>query len=187
MWQALDGVSVQACAAIRLLLLLGQREMEVVGMRWADLDLDGALWSQPPERTKAGRAVLVPLPPAAVDILRALPRKSPDQPTVFVGKPRGAQGGRQTRSIVAHAKQRLDLMMPDLAAWRIHDLRRTVRTGLSRLRVPPHIAELVLGHAVRGVQRVYDQYDYLDERREALTRWAEHLARVVGHEPSAQS
>jgi integrase len=68
--------------------------------------------------------------------------------------------------------------------WRLHDLRRTVRTRMAGLRVPHAVAELVLGHGKRGLARVYDQHSYLPEMREALERWADELARIVG-EPGA--
>ena len=63
--------------------------------------------------------------------------------------------------------------------WRPHDLRRTVRTRLGEIGTPPHIAELVLNHTVKGLQAVYDRYEYTKEKREALDKWAEHLRGIV--------
>lgn len=60
-----------------------------------------------------------------------------------------------------------------------HDLRRTVRSGLSALRVPHNVAEAVLAHRQGGVVGTYDTHQYLDERREALTAWAERIADIV--------
>jgi integrase len=57
----------------------------------------------------------------------------------------------------------------------LHDLRRTVRSGLSRLGVQPHISERVLNHAQPGIIATYDVYAYGPEKREALERWAAHL------------
>jgi integrase len=58
---------------------------------------------------------------------------------------------------------------PPLAPWTFHDIRRTVRTGLSRLRVAPHVAEAVLGHAVLGrLEKTYNQWDFEPEKRAAL-------------------
>ena len=65
----------------------------------------------------------------------------------------------------------------------IHDLRRTVRTRLSQLRVSPEIAELVIGHGRKGITRVYDQHEALDERREALELWAARLRSIVTPPP----
>jgi hypothetical protein len=62
----------------------------------------------------------------------------------------------------------------------LHDIRRTVRTGLSALRVPPHIAERVIGHSrSSGVEAVYDHHEYREEIADALRRWAEHVRSVV--------
>jgi hypothetical protein len=67
--------------------------------------------------------------------------------------------------------------------WVLHDIRRTCRTRLSQLRVPETVAERVIGHGARGLARIYDQYSYLDETREALEAWSRELVRIV--DPSA--
>ena len=56
----------------------------------------------------------------------------------------------------------------ELAPWRIHDLRRTARSLMSRAGVQPDIGERVLGHVIPGVRGVYDRHTYLEEKREAL-------------------
>ena len=72
----------------------------------------------------------------------------------------------------------------ELKPWVIHDLRRTLRTHLSALRIPDHVAEMVIGHGRQGLQRVYDQHRYLDEMREALTQWAARLRSIVNPPPA---
>ena len=71
-----------------------------------------------------------------------------------------------------------------LAPWRIHDLRRTVRTGMGKIGIKPHVAELVLNHTGHksGIGGVYDHYDYEPEITEALARWEAHLFGIVGAE-----
>jgi integrase len=69
------------------------------------------------------------------------------------------------------------------APWQLHDLRRTVRTRLSQLRVSTEVAELVIGHALKGLHAVYNQHDFLDERREALELWAARLRSIVTPPP----
>lgn len=61
----------------------------------------------------------------------------------------------------------------------VHDLRRTLRTGLARLRVPRDVAERCLNHALPEIEAVYNTHDYLDERREAMQRWGAHVAGLV--------
>jgi integrase len=60
-----------------------------------------------------------------------------------------------------------------------HDLRRTVRTGLARLKVSREVAERCLNHALPEIEAIYNQADYLDERREALAKWGAHVAGLV--------
>ena len=71
-----------------------------------------------------------------------------------------------------------------LADWRLHDLRRSMRTGLSALGVQDRIAEMTIGHKVQGLHKVYDQHSFLEERRVALTRWERHLLGIVEERPA---
>jgi integrase len=70
-----------------------------------------------------------------------------------------------------------------VAPFKPHDLRRTLRTGLSRLRVPFEVREAVIGHSAKGLVRVYDRYDLLPEKASALAAWAAHVETVVSGEP----
>jgi integrase len=71
-----------------------------------------------------------------------------------------------------------------LKPWIIHDLRRTLRTHLAALRIPDHVAEMVIGHGRKGLQRVYDQHRYISEMREALALWAGRLRSIVEPAPA---
>jgi hypothetical protein len=66
-----------------------------------------------------------------------------------------------------------------LEPWRLHDIRRTFRSGLASLRVPDSVAELALGHGKKGLQKVYDLYRYEPELREALTLWGARVRDLV--------
>jgi len=66
-----------------------------------------------------------------------------------------------------------------LPHWVLHDLRRTMRTGLGRLGVAPHIAERVVNHINGGVEAIYDRHKYQDEVAAALAQWAEHVTDIV--------
>jgi hypothetical protein len=66
-----------------------------------------------------------------------------------------------------------------LAEWVLHDLRRTMRTGLSKIGVPPHVAERVINHVKGGVEAIYDRYTYEQEIKSALVRWADHVLSIV--------
>jgi integrase len=75
--------------------------------------------------------------------------------------------------------QGIDRRNAKIENFTLHDIRRTVRTRLSALRIPEQIAELVIGHAKRGLVRVYDQHKYADEVREALEAWNAKLEAIV--------
>lgn len=68
-----------------------------------------------------------------------------------------------------------------VADFRLHDVRRTVRTRLPRLGIPPDTAERVLGHALPGMRRVFDQHDYLPQTQTALQAWGQELDRILAH------
>ena len=123
------------------------------------------------DRAKNGRALEVPLPAMALEILSSTPRRGA---SVF-----GVKGTGFTSWSIATAAMRKRLVKP-MADWRLHDLRRTARTGFGRIGVPPHIAELLINHVKGGVQAVYDKYSYQAEKRDALARWANYVGAVVG-------
>jgi hypothetical protein len=81
----------------------------------------------------------------------------------------------------AYAKSNLDEFMPT-PGWRLHDLRRTVTTGMARLKVEPHVADRVLNHqsgTISGVAAVYNRFAYLDERKDALDVWGRFVESLV--------
>jgi integrase len=79
--------------------------------------------------------------------------------------------------------QGIDRRNAQMERWTLHDIRRTVRTRLSALRIPEQTAELVIGHAKKGMARIYDQHQYLDEVREALELWNAKLESIVNPPP----
>jgi integrase len=154
---------------VRLLMLLGARRAEIGDLLWSELDLDAALITLPPTRTKNGRAHVIPLPEAALELLRAQPCNSD---RVFA-----------TRSW-ARSKRLLD-ERSGVSGFVLHDFRRVLSTRLhEKLGVAPHIVESILGHAIVGISGVYNKAVYLDERRKALSMWAEHVAAIVEDRPA---
>jgi integrase len=163
-WQAIMKLPDLPRAYFRVILLTGARRNEVREMAWSELNLDSALWRLPAERNKSARPFEIPLSPSVVETLRTLPRIGP---MVF------ALDGK--RPMTLH--QLIERVREDagLADVRLHDLRRTLRTGLARLGVGVEIAERCLNHAMPGLQAVYDRHDYSGEKRAALTLWAKHV------------
>jgi integrase len=172
-WRAAD--DGQYGAIVRLLILLGLRREEIGGLLWSEVDLERGIISLPPARTKNRRAFEVPLSAAALEILKALPR---DRDFVFGRGDSGFQGW-------SKSKARLDARLTGaVASWVLHDVRRTLSTIMhERLSIMPHVVEAVLGHVSghkAGVAGRYNRAEYLDERRRALTRWADFVAALAG-------
>ena len=167
----------------RLLILTGQRREEVGAMRWSELDLTPgkAVWHLPAERTKNKLPHDVPLPDAALDILRSAPRRTAERDLIF-GEGKGAFQGWSNAKAAMDARiarnAPANLKMPMLP-WRLHDLRRTMVTGMNDLGIPPHVVEALVNHisgaAKAGVAGVYNRATYATEKREALRAWAEHV------------
>jgi integrase len=163
---------------IRLLLLTACRRDEIGALRWPEVDLTAGKLALPKERTKSKRVHVLTLPATAVAILSSIRRRNSHN-TLFGG---GASGfnawSYNTLALNARIAAAEGKALP---AWRIHDLRRTVRTRLGKLGVLPHIAELVLNHTGHksGIGGVYDHHDYEPEITAALTRWEAHLLAIV--------
>jgi integrase len=173
-WRACD--DGDAGRITKLLLLTGCRREEISGLRRSEIDLASGVMTIPGERTKNGRALTLPLPPLALEVLQAVPLQE-GQEFVF---------GRRGRpfSSWSTAKLKLDARIAIatgkvLAPWILHDLRRTFRTGLGRLGVVPHVAELAINHVKGGVEAIYDRYRYQSEIKAALALWAAHVAALV--------
>jgi integrase len=122
-WEATESLRFPFGPFIQLLLITEQRRAEVSDTRWSEINLDAALWTIASERMKGGIAHEVPLSGTALDLIKSAPRFN--GPFVF-----STTSGARPISGFSKMKARLDAVMPDVAPWRLHDLRRTVRTGL---------------------------------------------------------
>ncbi|MEH3065422.1 MAG: tyrosine-type recombinase/integrase [Methylobacterium radiotolerans] len=172
-WRATAGGD-EFSQIVRLLILSGQRREEVAGMLWSEVDLAAATWSMPGSRTKNGLPHEVPLSAPMLEILRRRDDVRLEGRTHVFGR-----SGRTGFSGFSKGKALLDERCQLATPWRIHDLRRSVSTGLARIRVPPHVIEAILNHvsgAKAGVAGVYNRHLYDAEKREALDLWAEHTA-----------
>jgi integrase len=175
-WSACGEIAEPFSTVFRLLLLLGQRRSEVAGMRREELQ--GDLWRIPGSRTKNGKPHVVPLSSAAMKLIDA----AGTQEIIFTTT------GRTPPSAFSRAKRRLDDAM--LAAnggrpiddWTLHDLRRTAVTHMAEMGIRVDVIERVVNHssgARSGVAGTYNRSELLDERRQALARWAQHVERIV--------
>ena len=160
----------------KMLLLTMQRRCEVSGMKPNEIDFEKKIWTVPGTRTKNKLPVMVPLSQMALDILEEMPECEDDE-FLF-----STTGGEKPISGFSKNKKRTD-KASKVTDWRLHDLRRTGRTGLARLRVPEVVAERVLNHVERNsLKRIYDQYGYLEEKTEAMDKWAVELTTILKHD-----
>jgi integrase len=161
---------------VKLLILTGCRREEIGGLLWSEIDPDTGVVTIPGERTKNHRTLVLPLPRVAIDLLRSAPRRDE---RIYVFGNRGGAFSAWSYSTLALNARIAAAEGKSLAHWTLHDLRRTMRTGLGRLRVAPHVAELVINHTKRGVEATYDRYSYEREIKDALALWADHVAGLV--------
>jgi Arm DNA-binding domain/Phage integrase family len=194
-WRATGRMGYPYGTVGQMLLLTGQRHCDVSEAPRAEFNITEKVWTISAERFKSKEAHTVPLTDDVLAVLDGLPRfKQGD--FLF-----SASFGRKPLYIRADQKHKLDARMlrtlramarkrgenPDtieLKPWVIHDLRRVVRSHLAALRIPDHIAEMVIGHGRKGLARVYDRHRYHAEVREALQLWAGRLRSIVEPAPA---
>jgi integrase len=168
----------------QIVLLTGQRRSEVAGMRWDAIDLKAKTWTLASDETKGRRWHVVPLSDLVISILLSLPRKAASgtnkpNPYVFTTQgdtPISGFSVAKRRIDERIAKARKEARADTIAPWGIHDLRRTAATEMGRLGVSEFIIGRVLNHAAKGVTgKVYNRYEYLNEKRRALDLWGRYL------------
>jgi integrase len=176
LWRALEGEGDPALGAFTTLAFTGCRRREATQMRWSEVDLEGSTWTLPPERRKTGRRdpdpFVMHLHPRIVEMLKRQP--------VLTGSPFVFWGRRDHRPFDFHYALMKRLQGLGIQDWRLHDVRRYVRSGMAKLGVSQMVAELCLGHRARpGLVAVYDQHTYSAETREAWQRWGDHLVTLI--------
>jgi integrase len=157
-------------AFIQLLLLTAQRHDKINDLRWDDISPEG-VWTVRTEPGEKGNIDEVLLPDVALQIIRSQPRFGTN-PHVFAGR-------RGQRRAFGSARKRAFDQACGVTDWRLHDLRRTARSLMSRAGVSSEHAERVLGHAITGVEGVYNRHEYLHEKSEALRKLAAPIERIV--------
>jgi integrase len=183
-WLASIDLGLPFGALTRLLLVSGQRRDEAAAMDWRELNVKAAEWVIPAERAKNGKARVVPISALAVSIINEVAKGEqwPRKGLVFTTT------GNTPVSGFSRAKRRLDDLVAkqaeqeEVGNWRLHDLRRTLATGLQRLGVRFEVTEAVLNHvsgSKAGVAGVYQRHDWREEKRDALNAWAAYVERVV--------
>jgi integrase len=175
LWRGAIAIGYPGGTGTRLLQLGGLRRTEGFGLHWDWVDLDKGIVTIPGEFMKGGATFVWPLAPMALSIFKEIASLRPPTGYVF-----STTAGKRPISFFSKLKDRLPALD---APWTFHDLRRSFRTGLSSLNVPDIVSELCLAHAQRGLHRTYDRYAYLDEKRQALIKWENHIREIVEPAP----
>ncbi|MGB8900876.1 MAG: tyrosine-type recombinase/integrase [Methylocella sp.] len=185
-WEAADAFEPVYAGFIKLLILTGQRLREVSELPWQEIDLDNRVWTLPGARAKNSIEHSIPLSDQAIDVLRSLPRIADSD---FVFTINGRNPIRGTHSV----KRRADRLAPPMPPWVLHDIRRSVASGMARLGVNIAVVEKLLNHvsgSFAGIVGVYQRHSFADEKRAAIDAWGRHIEVVVTAEastPPAQS
>ena len=175
-----DSFSRENYLACALLVCLGVRKSELIESMWSEFDLDKQVWSLPKERSKTGVGIDIPLSKEVIEWLLELKVRAFGSEYVFPNRRAGKMPhmGRDTlnRAITklfgheAGKKKQPPNLMGKMKHFTVHDLRRTCRTLLAKQGTSGHVAERCLNHKLKGVEGIYDQYDYFEERKEALNK-----------------
>ena len=185
LWLAAEQMSFPYGLVTKMLLLTGQRLVEVSGMRWSELNEDASLWRIPSSRTKNHREHMLALPMAAREIVASVPQI--EGGFVF------SVSGKAPPSGWSHAKVVFDQAMAEIARkergadvpieqFVLHDLRRSFATGLQGLGVRTEVIERALNHvsgSFSGIVSTYQHDPLTDDVRDALNRWARYIALVI--------
>ncbi|MEA2861894.1 MAG: hypothetical protein QOC72_3933 [Methylobacteriaceae bacterium] len=183
-WHGCEEIEHPFGPLFHLLILTLQRRDEVAGMHKIELDLSAKTWIVPAARAKNGIENVVPLSDAAITLIRPLYEAAENSGLLFSTNDRTPVSG------FSKAKRRLEAFVDEgmqtggvkPLRWTLHDLRRTAATGMASLGVPPHIVEQVLNHksgTVSGVAAVYNRFNYMKEKREALDAWAKLVCKIA--------
>lgn len=165
--------------AAALLVTLGVRKGELIAARWEEFDTETKLWHIPHERSKTGIGISVPLPVESLEWLYELKIRANCSEFVFPNR-RTSKRGHISPDTLNAAIQKLHRENKlSIDHFTVHDLRRTCRSMLASEGVSGHVAERCLNHKIQGVEGIYDRYDYMNERREALQLISTKLAPII--------
>jgi integrase len=172
------GFSLENELSIKLLLALGVRKGELIGAKWIEIDFEKAQWDLPAMRTKTGVGISIPLAAPVINWFQELKRLSCGSDYVLPARKL------QDRMIPHISESTLNVALTKvkhgLEHFTVHDFRRTTRSLMSSLKIPSHIGERSINHKIKGVEGIYDNYDYFDERRAALESLANLLVQLEG-------
>ncbi|MCL1062618.1 tyrosine-type recombinase/integrase [Shewanella benthica] len=172
-----DSFSRDNYLACALLVTLGVRKSELAEAPWKEFDLEKQIWKLPKERSKSGVGIAIPLPEIVMEWIQELKIRACGSEYLFPSRrtSKNPHMGSDTlnRAITklfgheAGKKKQPTNKMGDMAHFTVHDLRRTCRTQLAKQGTLGHVAERCLNHKLKGIEGIYNQHDYFEERLSA--------------------
>lgn len=170
---------------IALLLVLSVRKGELIAAQWDEFDFDKKCWVLPASRAKTSKEIKIPLTDEAISWLNELQIRACGAAYVFPNRRSSKRFSHTSPDTLNAAINKLfNENKLSIAHFTVHDLRRTSRSLMAQSGVPAHVAERCLNHTLRGVEGVYDRYDYYDERLDAQQRIVSLIAPLINiHDP----
>lgn len=174
-------VGEENALAVKIQLATCVRLGELVKARWADVDLERGEWVVREENSKTRSEYTVPLPPVVAEWFDRLKVLACGSPYVLPARqPRRMKKGEdgmhcEQRGINAAIHRLCDKLEGKVRRFTPHDLRSTARSHLGSMGVPVVVAERCLNHSLGGLLKIYDQHDYMTERRAALMMWCDFI------------
>lgn len=179
--------------ACMLLVCFGVRKTELIAAQWIEFDFENLAWTLPASRTKTKVEIKIPIANDLLPFFNELKVRSCGSEYLFPARRASKRRGYISDDTLNHALAKLfgnqgykkKANYPDILGdagiehFVVHDLRRTCRSLLAELSVPSHIAERCLNHKIKGVEGIYDRYDYFEERKQALELLTERLMDVI--------
>lgn len=167
--------------AMAILLCIGVRKGELVAAKWEEFDFQKNLWNIPETRSKTGVPITIPLSKQVIDWFNELKIRAYGSNFVFPNRKTCSREHMSPDTLNAATNKLFREGKITVDHFTVHDLRRTFRSLLASKGIPGHIAERCLNHKLKGVEGIYDRYDYMDERREALALMSNELGKIINN------
>ncbi len=176
-------MNLENLLSVRILLATGVRISELNNALKANVHLEEKRWHIP--KTKTGNAIDIPLSKAVAEWFETLIDVAGNSDYVLPARSRARMARYDGDAAVSKDAMReaidywIDQHSPKIRRFTPHDLRSTMKSHLRKLGVPREVSEMCLNHKLPGVEGIYDQHTYYDERRVALEKWSDFLVKSL--------
>lgn len=176
-------MNLENLLSVRILLATGVRISELNNALKANVHLEERRWHIP--KTKTGNAIDIPLSKVVTEWFETLIDVAGNSDYVLPARSRARMARYDGDAAVSKDAMReaidywIDQHSPKIRRFTPHDLRSTMKSHLRKLGVPREVSEMCLNHKLPGVEGIYDQHTYYDERRVALEKWSDFLVKSL--------